>query len=410
MPDDPSNRAGDPPRNLPIPVPRLSAADLREGNSWIARVVRAILGWKPASIRADLETALGGPPAGDTDFTLTERTLLKNILGLREQRIEDVMVPRADIVAVPHEVALGELLKVFESAGHSRLVVYQEALDDPVGIVHIRDLVTFMIKQAAVSTTGRRKKPPAGLDFKAVDLAMPLSSTNIVRSLLFVPPSMPAVDLLAKMQASHMHLALVIDEYGGTDGLVSMEDLVEEVVGEIEDEHDEADGLTVLRQPDGSFLADGRAQIEDVVAVIGKDFDIGDAASDVDTLGGYVVTLIGRVPVRGELIRGPDSLEFQILDADPRRIKKIRIYRRATARAEREARRRDGDGNRAGATAGAPLGEASPTAEAARETTPATPADEVAPPASAEEAPKKTAETAGDQIHDVASTKDAPGP
>ena len=125
MPDDPSNRA----------------ADLREGNSWIARVVRAILGWKPASIRADLETALGGPPAGDTDFTLTERTLLKNILGLREQRIEDVMVPRADIVAVPHEVALGELLKVFESAGHSRLVVYQEALDDPVGIVHIHDLL-----------------------------------------------------------------------------------------------------------------------------------------------------------------------------------------------------------------------------------------------------------------------------
>src|SRR5271166_2613464 len=251
MPDDASNRAGDPPRNLPIPVFRPSPADLREGgDSWIARVVRAMLGWKPASIRADLETVLGGPPAGDTDFTLTERTLLKNILGLREQRIEDVMVPRADIVAVPHEVALGELLKVFESAGHSRLVVYQEALDDPVGIVHIRDLVTFMIKQAAVSTTGRRKKPPAGLDFKAVDLAMPLSSAKIVRSLLFVPPSMPAIDLLAKMQAAHMHLALVIDEYGGTDGLVSMEDLVEQVVGDIEDEHDEAGGLTVIRQPD----------------------------------------------------------------------------------------------------------------------------------------------------------------
>ena len=112
-----------------------------------------------------------------------------------------------------------------------------------------------------------------------------------------------------------MHLALVIDEYGGTDGLVSMEDLVEQVVGEIEDEHDEASGLTVVRQPDGSFLADGRAQIEDVVAVIGKDFDVGDAASDVDTLGGYVVDLIGRVPVRGELVRGPDSLGVP----DPRR-------------------------------------------------------------------------------------------
>jgi CBS domain containing-hemolysin-like protein len=305
-----------------------------------------MFGWKPGSIRADLEIALGSPPAGDTEFTLTERTLLKNILGLREQRIEDVMVPRADIVAVPHEVALGELLKVFESAGHSRLVVYQETLDDPVGMVHIRDLMALMIKQAAVSATGRRKKPPAGLDFRAVNLATPLSATKMVRSLLFVPPSMPAIDLLANMQATHIHLALVIDEYGGTDGLVSMEDLVEQVVGEIEDEHDEADGRTVVRQYDGSFLADGRAQIEDVIKSVGKDFDVGEAGSEVDTLGGYVVTLIGRVPVRGELVRGPDSFEFQVLDADPRRVKKIRIYRRTGLRPEREVRRREIDGTR----------------------------------------------------------------
>ena len=403
MPDDASNRAGDQPRNLPVPVSRSSLIDLREGDGWLARVVRAVFGSKPASIRADLETVLGGPPAGDADFTLTERTLLKNILGLREQRIEDVMVPRADIVAVPHEVPLGELLKVFESAGHSRLVVYEEALDDPVGIVHIRDLVTFMIKQAAVRTTGRRKKPPAGLDFKAVDLAMPLSAAKIVRSLLFVPPSMSAIDLLAKMQASHMHLALVIDEYGGTDGLVSMEDLVEEVVGDIEDEHDEASGLTVLRQPDGSFLADGRAQIEDVVAAVGQDFDIGDAASEVDTLGGYVSTLIGRVPVRGELIRGPDSLEFQILDADPRRIKKIRIYRRAAPRAEREARRREGDASRTGTPAPTSPNEASPSPEGAREVAAGAPADDVA-------APVATDRQSSDQAHDVASSKDAPGP
>jgi CBS domain containing-hemolysin-like protein len=403
MPDDASNRAGDQPRNLPVPVSRPSLIDLREGDGWLARVVRAVFGSKPASIRADLETVLGGPPAGDADFTLTERTLLKNILGLREQRIEDVMVPRADIVAVPHEVPLGELLKVFESAGHSRLVVYEEALDDPVGIVHIRDLVTFMIKQAAVRTTGRRKKPPAGLDFKAVDLAMPLSAAKIVRSLLFVPPSMPAIDLLAKMQASHMHLALVIDEYGGTDGLVSMEDLVEEVVGDIEDEHDEASGLTVLRQLDGSFLADGRAQIEDVVAAVGQDFDIGDAASEVDTLGGYVSTLIGRVPVRGELIRGPDSLEFQILDADPRRIKKIRIYRRAAPRAEREARRREGDASRSGTPAPTSTSEPSPSLEGAREVAAAVPADDGA-------APVATDRQSSDQVHDVASSKDAPGP
>jgi CBS domain containing-hemolysin-like protein len=292
---------------------------------------------------------------------------------------------------------------VFESAGHSRLVVYEEALDDPVGIVHIRDLVTFMIKQAAVRTTGRRKKPPAGLDFKAVDLAMPLSAAKIVRSLLFVPPSMSAIDLLAKMQASHMHLALVIDEYGGTDGLVSMEDLVEEVVGDIEDEHDEASGLTVLHQPDGSFLADGRAQIEDVVAAVGQDFDIGDAASEVDTLGGYVSTLIGRVPVRGELIRGPDSLEFQILDADPRRIKKIRIYRRAAPRAEREARRREGDASRPGTPAPTSASEASPSPEEAREVAAAAPTDDVA-------APVATDRQSSDQAHDVASRKDAPGP
>jgi hypothetical protein len=254
-----------------------------------------------------------------------------------------------------------------------------------------------------VRTSGRRKKPTAGLDFKAVDLAMPLSSTKIMRSLLFVPPSMPAIDLLAKMQASRMHLALVIDEYGGTDGLVSMEDLVEQVVGDIEDEHDEAGGLTVLRQPDGSFLADGRAQIEDVVAAVGKDFDIGDAASEVDTLGGYVVTLIGRVPVRGELIRGPDSFEFQILDADPRRIKKIRIYRRATPRAEREGRRRDGDAGHPGTPAPTSPSEAAPPPEGAGEVAATAPSDDGAAPVPADR-------QSGEQVHDVASSKDASGP
>src|SRR5262245_30608837 len=398
MPDDGLNRAGgEPPRNLPVPLapppsvePEANGRDF--GESWLARVVRAMFGWKPGSIRADLETVLGTPPAGDTDFSLTERTLLKNILGLRERRIEDVMVPRADIVAVPHEVTLGELLKVFESAGHSRLVVYQETLDDPVGRVHIRDLMALMIKQAAVSPTGgRRRKVPAGLDFKAVDLAAPLSSTDIVRKLLFVPPSMPAVDLLAQMQASRTHLGLVIDEYGGTDGLVSMEDLVEQVVGEIEDEHDEASVRTVVRQYDGSFLADGRAQIDDVVKSVGKDFDVGEAGSEVDTLGGYVVTLIGRVPVRGELVRGPDSFEFQVLDADPRRIKKIRIYRRAAPRPERELRRRETDGTRGHAATTVPVHDAAASAPDAT-------------------APASDDGPATEQAHDNASTKDAPHP
>jgi len=374
--------------------------------AWFARLLRTFLGWKTNSIRADLEVVLEAGAAAESGFSPEERAMLKNILGLRERGVEDVMVPRADIIAVQKDISLGELVKVFEVAAHSRLVVYDDTLDDPTGMVHIRDLIGYITNRAAASasTKSRRKKPfTAGLDLNAVDLSVPLSSTKLVRTILFVPPSMPAIDLLAKMQATRIHLALVIDEYGGTDGLVSMEDLVEEVVGDIEDEHDEASGLTVLRQPDGSFLADGRAQIEDVVAAVGQDFDIGDAASEVDTLGGYVVTLIGRVPVRGELIRGPDSLEFQILDADPRRIKKIRIYRRAAPRAEREARRRDGDASRTGTPAPTSASEASPSPDGAREVTAAPPADDVA-------APVATDRRSSDQPDSVASSKDAPGP
>jgi len=136
------------------------------------------------------------------------------------------------------------------------------------------------------------------------------------------------MDLLAKMQATRIHLALVIDEYGGTDGLVSIEDIVEEIVGEIEDEHDEATERAVIRQPDGSYIASGRASVDEAVAVIGAEFDVGDAAEEVDTVGGYIVTLIDRVPVRGELVPGPGPFEIEILDADPRRVKRVRIHPR----------------------------------------------------------------------------------
>jgi CBS domain containing-hemolysin-like protein len=272
--------------------------------------------------------------------------MLKNILGLRERRVEDVMVPRADIVAVQQDITLGELIKVFEGAGHSRLVVYNDTLDDPVGMVHIRDLIAYMAARAAAKTkpgVKRRKPLPAGLDLKAVDLSVPLSSTKIIRELLFVPPSMSVIDLLAKMQATRIHLALVIDEYGGSDGLVSIEDIVEQIVGEIEDEHDEAEMPSVVRQPDGSFLADARASLEDVTTMLGAEFDIGGAAEDVDTIGGYLVTRLGRVPLRGELVPGPGDFEIEVSDADPRRVKKIRIYRRksrAAAPSAREAKRR----------------------------------------------------------------------
>jgi CBS domain containing-hemolysin-like protein len=315
-------------RNLPVPVPRPVEVARQGGESWLARALRALFGWKRDSIRADLRNVLDDESGG---FSPQESIMLRNILSLRGRQVVDVMVPRADIVAVKQDIALGELLKVFASAEHSRLVVYDDTLDDAVGMVHIRDLIGFMTERAAQAgekPTSKRKKPlPAGLDLKAIDLSLPLSATKITRELLFVPPSMPAVDLLAKMQATHIHLALVVDEYGGTDGAVSMEDIVEEIVGEISDEHDDEEAPTVVRQPDGSFVADARAPLEDVTAIVGAEFDVGDIANEVDTLAGYVATRIGRVPVRGELVPGPARFEIEVLDADPRRVKRLKIYR-----------------------------------------------------------------------------------
>jgi CBS domain containing-hemolysin-like protein len=344
MPDReiPRPEAASPPseqRNLPVLVPRPSEVAREGGEGWLARMLRTVFGWKAGTIRADLEVVLEAGAPGETGFSPKERTMLKNILGLRERRIADVMVPRADIIAVQQDISVGELVKVFEAAEHSRLVVYDDTLDDPVGMVHIRDLIAFMTARAAVqpAANAKRKKPlPAGLDLKAIDLSMSLAATKITRALLFVPPSMPAIDLLAKMQATRIHLALVIDEYGGTDGLVSMEDIVEQIVGDIADEHDEEEAPAVVRQADGSFLADARASLEDVTATVGTEFDVGEAAQEVDTLGGYLVTQIGRVPVRGELVPGPGAFELEVLDADPRRVKKLRIVR------SREARGRNG--------------------------------------------------------------------
>jgi CBS domain containing-hemolysin-like protein len=346
-------------RNLPVPVPRPAQPAPPNGEGWLGRMLRAMFGWKPASARADLKDVLD---TGSREFSPQESAMLRNILGLRERRIVDVMLPRADIIAVQEDISLGDLMKVFERAGHSRLVVYKETLDDAPGMVHIRDLVAFMTERAAASAQkkpSRRKPLPAGLDFKAVDLAMPLSAARIIRQILFVPPSMPAIDLLAKMQATRIHLALVVDEYGGVDGVVSIEDIVEQIVGDIEDEHDEDELPGIVAQMDGSFLADARANLDDVTRIVGAEFDVGDAAEEVDTLGGYLFSRIGRVPVRGELVPGPGSFELEVLDADPRRVKKLKIYRTKDRRAGRirDAQRRGGDG-----------GSAPPA-------TPATPAD-----------------------------------
>jgi CBS domain containing-hemolysin-like protein len=330
--------------NLPVPVPRPSEIARDPGNTWFSRMLRGVFGWKAGSIRADLEVVLEAGAAGESGFSPEERAMLKNILGLRERGVEDVMVPRADIVAVQQGISLGELVKVFEVAAHSRLVVYDDTLDDPSGMVHIRDLIGYMANRAAASasTKARRKKPfTAGLDLTAIDLSIPLSSTKLVRTILFVPPSMPAIDLLAKMQATRIHLALVIDEYGGTDGLISIEDIVEQIVGDIEDEHDEDATVGVVRQPDGSYLANARANLDDVTTTIGAEFDVGEAAEDVDTLGGYLVMRVGRVPVRGELVPGPSGFEIEVLDADPRRVKRVRIYRGRDRAGRRALKRRD---------------------------------------------------------------------
>jgi CBS domain containing-hemolysin-like protein len=290
-------------RGLPMVVAQLD--EPQEG--WLTRVMRILFGWKAAATRADLEHVLTAeqPQSG---FSPEEAAMLKNILGLRECRIESVMVPRADIVAVQQDIAIGELVRVFEVAAHSRLVVYNDTLDDPTGMIHIRDLIAFMAARASANpaiAAASETPHQAGLNLGNVDLATPLSAAKIVREILYAPPSMPVLDLLAKMQATRIHLALIIDEYGGTDGLVSM---------------------------DGSFLANGRASLDDVRAVIGDEFDVGDAAQEVDTLGGYLVIRAGHVPVRGELVPGPETFEAEVLDADPRRVKRARIYRRKDRR------------------------------------------------------------------------------
>ena len=316
-------------------LPMVMSEPSERPEGWLTRVMRILFGWKAASTRADLELVLTAEQQPQSGFSPEEAAMLKNILGLRETRIEGIMVPRADIVAVQQDIALGDLVKVFEVAAHSRLVVYNDTLDDPTGMVHIRDLIAFMAARAAQepANAGQAAQPHAGeLNFSNIDLSLPLTSAKIVREILYAPPSMPALDLLARMQATRIHLALVIDEYGGSDGLVSIEDLVELIVGDIADEHDEAEGPAVTRQNDGSFLAAGRASLDDVRAAVGEEFDVGEVAHEVDTLGGYLVTKAGHVPVRGELVPGPEPFEAEVLDADPRRVKRVRIYLRKDRR------------------------------------------------------------------------------
>ncbi|WP_319517307.1 hemolysin family protein [uncultured Martelella sp.] len=302
-------------------------------------------------LREDLEDALSTESAGDNDFSPEERAMLNNILRFREVRVEDTMVPRADIDAVEQGTTIGDLLLIFENCGHSRMPVFCETLDDPRGMVHIRDLLAYLSKQARgrrrarpanardaaksasarnaeVKPTERHAKPQQNpLDLGKVNLDKTVAEAGIIRPVLFVPPSMLASDLLQRMQAGRTQMALVIDEYGGTDGLVSHEDIVEMVIGEIDDEHDSEEAM-FTRVSEDVFLADARVELEDIAEAIGPDFEIGEHGDDVDTLGGLIFSAIGRIPARGEVIQALPGFEVHILDADPRRIRRVRVLRK----------------------------------------------------------------------------------
>jgi CBS domain containing-hemolysin-like protein len=294
--------------------------------------LRALFGIGGASIRDDLEEALADASPED-DVSPQERALLKNVLALHEVHVGDVMVPRADIVAVALQTTLADVLAVFREAGHSRLPVHGDTLDDPRGMVHIRDFVGFLTACAkppdwpqgvASALAGELGEAAANCSAVHGGLDAALSQANILRPVLFVPASMPALDLLVKMQATRTHMALVIDEYGGTEGLASIEDIVEMIVGDIEDEHDEDESPKIEAVAGGGFIVDARAGLGEVSRVIDADLRaIGDAG-EVDTLGGLITALAGHVPVRGEIIV-EDGIEFEVTDADPRRVKWVKV-------------------------------------------------------------------------------------
>jgi CBS domain containing-hemolysin-like protein len=295
-------------------------------------------------------------------FSPDERAMLHNILRFREVRVADVMVPRADIEAVDQNITIGELMILFEESGRSRMPVYAETLDDPRGMVHIRDLLSYVAKQARnkrrgstkaakgaqpivdVSPEHLQKMPRSAkpnFDLARVDLQQTVAEAGIIRKILFVPPSMLASDLLRRMQVNRTQMALVIDEYGGTDGLASHEDIVEMVVGDIDDEHDDEE-VMFKRVSEDMFVADARVELEEIAEAIGPDFDITEQVDEVDTLGGLIFSELGRIPVRGEVVQALPGFEFHILDADPRRIKRVRITRKRQAIRRRV--KADGDG------------------------------------------------------------------
>ncbi len=266
--------------------------------SWLRRLLKGRNG--DGSPRDTLEELIEEREEAEVPIDEDERNLLANVLELKGREIEDVMVPRADIVGAECQATLAQVTEIITCEGHSRLPVYRGTLDDAIGMVHIKDVLAWRGRDDAF------KLP------------------NIVRKVLFVAPSMQVLELLLEMRVKRIHMALVVDEYGGVDGLVTIEDLVEEIVGEIEDEHDQNDEPQLIPRSDGTVDADARVTLETLETLAGSVFSPEETEA-ADTLGGLVFSLAGRVPIRGELVSHPSGLEFQVIDADPRRIKRLRI-------------------------------------------------------------------------------------
>jgi CBS domain containing-hemolysin-like protein len=250
----------------------------------------------------DLPREAGALGPGD-GLDPQERALLGNVLKLRGKTALDVMVPRADIMAMPEDFTLEQAIRLIQRDGHSRYPVFRKELDDIVGMVHIKDV------------------------FAAVGREGPFEMKAILRKPLFVVPSVPVLDLLLQMRQARIHMALVVDEYGGIDGLVTIEDLVETIVGEISDEHDEPRTPQMVERPDGTIEVDARMPVEDFEARLGPVLTEEERQADIDTMGGLVFTLAGRVPAKGELVSHSSGLEFRVLEADPRRVRKLRVRR-----------------------------------------------------------------------------------
>lgn len=279
--------------------------DQTDGSSNAAQSAPDISDTRKRGLWGRLSDALTSTePQSDVPVATPQAAPTHGMVNLRRMRVEDVAIPKVEIVAVPCEISQSDLVDVFRDSGKSRLPVYEGTLDTPRGFVHLKD---FALKYGFNGTHN---------DF---------SLKPLMRPLLFVPPSMPIGVLLQKMQTERMHLALVIDEYGGVDGLVSIEDLIEQVVGEIEDEHDVAEGRFWTLEKPGAYLARARAPLDEFEAEIGFKLIDGEDEEEIDTLGGLVFMLSGRVPSRGEVIPHESGAEFEVVDADPRRIKRLRV-------------------------------------------------------------------------------------